>query len=146
MAAIVPAYRHGDDDIEVNAGRRTATLKVSNTGDRAIQVGSHFHFFEVNKSLLFQREEAYGMHLDLPAGTAVRFEAGDTKEITLTEFAGTRRIFGFNNLVDGGLDAAETKARALARMVERGFANGTPTAGAGKKKTAAKKAASKGNE
>lgn len=141
------SYQYGQDDIEINAGRRKATLKVSNTGDRAIQVGSHFHFFEANKSLLFDREKAYGMHLDLAAGTAVRFEAGDTKEVTLTDFAGTRRLFGFNNLVDGGLDAAETRVKALARMATLGYQHGTPAAGTPQKAPRAKNAtATKGKK
>lgn len=121
-----PKYDHRDSDIEINAGRPSVTLLVSNTGDRAVQVGSHFHFFEVNKALLFEREQAYGMHLDLPAGTGIRFEAGDTKEVTLTAFAGSRQLIGFNNLVDGGLDAEGTKRRALARMAEQQYRNGKP--------------------
>lgn len=123
-----PKYQHRENEIEINAGRPSVTLLVSNTGDRAVQVGSHYHFFEVNKALLFEREQAYGMHLDLPAGTGIRFEAGDTKEVTLTAFAGSRHIIGFNNLVDGGLDAEGTKARALARMKELKFLDGKPTA------------------
>lgn len=133
---ITPKYHHNEEEIEINAGRRSATLKVSNTGDRAVQVGSHFHFFEVNRALLFERELAYGMHLDIPAGTGVRFEPGDTKEIALTAFAGARFILGFNNLVDGGLDAAQTKVDALARMTEGRFKDGKPTARTG---SAAKK-------
>lgn len=121
-----PKYDHRDNEIEINAGRPSVTLLVSNTGDRAVQVGSHYHFFEVNKALLFEREQAYGMHLDLPAGTGIRFEAGDTKEVTLTAYAGSRHVVGFNNLVDGGLDSQATKARAMARMKELGFQNGKP--------------------
>lgn len=123
-----PTYNHKDEEIEINAGRPSVTLLVSNTGDRAVQIGSHFHFFETNKALLFERELAYGMHLDLPAGTGVRIEAGDTREVTLTAFAGSRRLIGFNNLVDGGLDSADTKIRAMERMNELGFRNGKPTA------------------
>lgn len=105
---------------------------MSNTGDRAVQVGSHFHFFEVNRALLFDREQAYGMHLDIPAGTGVRIEAGDTREVTLTAFAGSRCVIGFNGLVDGGLDARQTRIDALARMRERAFHDGVPqTGGAG---------------
>lgn len=121
-----PKYDHRDNEIEINAGRPSVTLLVSNTGDRAVQVGSHYHFFEVNKALLFEREQAYGMHLDLPAGTGIRFEAGDTKEVTLTAYAGSRHVVGFNNLVDGGLDSQATKARAMVRIKERGFQNGKP--------------------
>ncbi|GAA3863108.1 urease subunit beta [Leifsonia kafniensis] len=122
-----PKYQHGTDQLEINAGRPSVTLKVSNTGDRAVQIGSHYHFFEANKALLFEREKAYGMHLDIPAGTGVRFEPGDTKEITLTAFAGNRHIIGFNNLVDGGLDTEDTKIRALAKMRELGYKDGVPT-------------------
>nr|WP_104106375.1 urease subunit beta [Nocardioides sp. 616] len=127
-----PKYDHHDADIEINAGRATVTLSVTNTGDRGIQIGSHFHFFEVNRALLFERELAYGMHLDIPAGTGVRIEPGDTREVNLTAYAGTRRVIGFNNLVDGGLDAPHTRTRAMTRMVERGFQNGKPTQGDGK--------------
>lgn len=123
-----PKYHHSEDEIEINAGRPSVTLLVSNTGDRAVQVGSHYHFFEVNKALLFERELAYGMHLDLPAGTGIRFEAGDTKEVTLTAFAGNRHIIGFNNLVNGGLDSEATKIRAIALMNELKYQNGKPTA------------------
>ncbi|UWX98289.1 urease subunit beta [Arthrobacter zhaoxinii] len=121
-----PTYHHREEEIEINAGRPSVTLLVSNTGDRAVQVGSHFHFFETNKALLFERELAYGMHLDVPAGTGIRFEAGDTREVTLTAYAGNRRVIGFNNLVDGGLDSAATKIRAMARMKELGFSDGKP--------------------
>ncbi|MCC3301852.1 urease subunit beta [Arthrobacter sp. zg-Y895] len=122
-----PTYHHKQEDIEINAGRPSVTLLVSNTGDRAVQVGSHFHFFETNKALLFERELAYGMHLDVPAGTGIRFEAGDTREVTLTAYAGNRRVIGFNNLVDGGLDSAATKIRAMARIKELGFQDGKPS-------------------
>jgi urease subunit beta len=92
-------------EIELNAGRPTVTLTVANTGDRPIQVGSHFHFYEVNKALSFDREQALGMRLDIPAGTAVRFEPGDEREVTLVPFAGSRQVYGFNGLVNGSLDA-----------------------------------------
>jgi len=90
-------------DIEANAGRRTATVVVSNTGDRPIQVGSHYHFFEVNSALTFDRPTAYGMRLNIPAGTAVRFEPGEEKEVLLVDFAGERIIFGHHGLVNGPL-------------------------------------------
>ncbi|WAP50897.1 urease subunit beta [Arthrobacter sp. ATA002] len=122
-----PTYGHKEEDIEINAGRPSVTLLVSNTGDRAVQIGSHFHFFETNKALLFERELAYGMHLDVPAGTGIRIEAGDTREVTLTAYAGNRRVIGFNNLVDGGLDSAATKIRAMDRMKELKFQNGKPS-------------------
>ncbi|PPL19226.1 urease subunit beta [Microterricola pindariensis] len=135
-----PKYDHMSDEIEINAGRDSVRLTVSNTGDRAVQVGSHFHFFEVNKALLFEREKAYGTHLDIPAGTGVRFEPGDTKEVTLTAYAGTRHIIGFNNLVNGGLDSEDTKIQAIARMNELGYKNGKPTT----RPSAAKSGAAKG--
>jgi urease subunit beta len=91
------------DPIEANAGRRTATTTVTNRGDRPIQVGSHCHFFEVNRALDFDRNLAYGMRLNIPAGTAVRFEPGDTKEIELVSLGGTRTVYGINGLVNGKL-------------------------------------------
>ena len=91
-------------DITVNAGRRTVELTVANTGDRPIQVGSHFHFFEVNEALLFDRQEAYGMRLNIPSGVAARFEPGDEKTVTLTELKGKRIVHGLNNKTNGQLD------------------------------------------
>jgi len=90
--------------IELNVGRPTVTLTVGNTGDRPIQVGSHFHFYEVNTALRFDRQQARGMRLDIPAGTAVRFEPGDEREVNLVAFAGSRQVYGFNGLVNGSLD------------------------------------------
>src|SRR4051812_50199786 len=87
--------------IEINVGRPAVTLKVRNTGDRPIQVGSHYHFFEVNRALAFDRAAAFGMRLDIPSSTAVRFEPGDEKAVTLVPLAGKRYVYGFNNLVDG---------------------------------------------
>jgi urease beta subunit len=107
--------------IEANPGRRTVRLAVKNTGDRPVQIGSHFHFFEVNRALDFDRPAAYGMRLDIPAGTAVRFEPGEEKEIALTDFAGCRVIQGFNALVEGPLDAAGVRERALERLKQAGF-------------------------
>src|SRR5579883_61776 len=94
-----------EGEIELNAGRNTVVLQVGNTGDRPIQVGSHFHFFEVNRALQFDRGQARGMRLNIPAGTAVRFEPGDEKEVTLVALAGSREVYGLNNQVDGALDA-----------------------------------------
>jgi urease subunit beta len=93
-----------EGDIELNAGAATVTLTVANTGDRPIQVGSHYHFFETNPALDFDRARARGMRLDIPAGTAVRFEPGQTREVTLVPYGGKRRVFGFNQKVMGGLD------------------------------------------
>lgn len=110
-----------DEDIELNAGRKKAKLKAVNTGDRPIQIGSHYHFFEANKALDFDRAASFGMHLDIPAGTAVRFEPGEAKEVTLTEFGGTGEIVGLNNLTDGTTRSASRKAEALAKAKARGF-------------------------
>ncbi|QEW04134.1 urease subunit beta [Microbacterium lushaniae] len=127
-----PTYHHGPDEIEINAGRPTVTVNVTNTGDRPVQIGSHFHFFEVNSAMLFPREKAWGMHLDIPAGTGVRFEPGETKQVPLVAYAGARVVIGFNGLVNGGLDAPQTKVDAMRRLRERGFADGEPDSTAGK--------------
>lgn len=95
-----------EGSIELNAGRRQIALEVANTGDRPVQVGSHFHFYEVNRALRFDRAQARGMRLDIPAGTAVRFEPGDTREVRLVPYAGSREIYGFNALVEGPLEGA----------------------------------------
>ena len=97
-------------EIELNAGRASVTLEVRNTGDRPIQVGSHFHFFETNPSLEFDRAAAYGMRLDVAAGTAVRFEPGQTRTVTLVALAGDRKVYGFNAKVMGPLDAKRAKS------------------------------------
>lgn len=94
-----------EGEIELNAGKLQIRVSVANTGDRPIQVGSHYHFYEVNTALRFDREATKGMRLDIPAGTAVRFEPGDEKEVALVPFAGSREVYGFNNLVDGALGA-----------------------------------------
>ena len=90
-------------EIEINVGRPTVTLTVANTGDRPIQVGSHYHFYETNRALAFDREKARGFRLDIPAGTAVRFEPGQTRDVRLVAYAGARRVFGFNGKVNGAL-------------------------------------------
>ena len=92
-----------DDEIEINAGRKTVALSITNTGDRPIQVGSHYHFFETNPALAFEREQARGMRLDIAAGTAVRFEPGQTREVSLVAFAGERKIYGFRRQIMGSL-------------------------------------------
>jgi urease subunit beta len=99
--------------IEANAGRRTSPVLVKNTGDRPIQVGSHYHFLEVNRALTFDRASAYGMRLNIAAGTAVRFEPGEEKEIEVTEFGGARVIHGFNRLVEGALDNPDVREQAV---------------------------------
>jgi urease beta subunit len=109
---VIPGeYVLGEGDIVANEGRATVELVVANTGDRPIQVGSHFHFFEVNRALRFERAKAFGMRLNVPAGTAVRFEPGDEKRVTLVEIAGAKRVFGLNGLTDG-----QARDAALARL------------------------------
>ncbi|MBM3393749.1 MAG: urease subunit beta [Betaproteobacteria bacterium] len=110
-----------DGDIEINAGRRKVTVTAINTGDRPIQIGSHFHFFEVNKALEFDRAQAFGMHLDIAAGTAVRFEPGASKSVTLVEFGGTGEVFGLNSLTNGTTRNAARKNEALRRARDLGF-------------------------
>ena len=107
--------------VTANAGRKTLRVVVRNTGDRPIQVGSHYHFFETNRALGFDRAAAYGMRLNIPAGTAVRFEPGEEKEIELTEFGGAKVIHGFNGLVGGPIGAAGARERALQRAKKEGF-------------------------
>ncbi len=102
-------YILSDGDIELNANRRSARIVVRNSGDRPIQVGSHYHFFEVNTALNFDRNAAYGMRLDIPAGTAIRFEPGDEKEVPLVALSGARRVYGHNGLVNGTLAAGGSK-------------------------------------
>jgi urease beta subunit len=111
-------YLLGEGEIIANAGRRTAELEVANAGDRPVQVGSHFHFFEANRALRFDRARAFGMRLNIPAGTAVRFEPGDAKRVVLVEFGGARRIFGLNALTEGG--DRESALRRLAAWEARG--------------------------
>lgn len=106
-------YQFIDEPIEANAGRDTLKLIVSNIGDRPIQVGSHCHFFESNAWLSFDREKAYGMRLNIQAGTAVRFEPGDTSEVELVDLAGNRIVNGINGLVNGRLDDPPVKKRAF---------------------------------
>ena len=116
-------YIPSDEPVEINAGRPTVTLPVWNTGDRAIQVGSHFHFLEANRALRFDREAAYGMRLDIPAGAAVRFEPGDRKDVALVAIGGTRRIHGLNGLTNGNLDSPPGRIQALLHMERQGFAH-----------------------
>jgi len=110
-------------EIELSSGRPTATLTVTNHGDRPVQVGSHFHFFEVNRALDFERGRAFGMHLDIPAGTAVRFEPGDEREVELVALGGDREVHGLNMLT-GGSTSDDHREAALARGRERGFVRG----------------------
>ena len=115
------------DEIEYNVGRPVTTLTVRNTGDRPIQVGSHYHLFEVNRFLDFDREAAFGMHLNIPSTTAIRFEPGDSKQVEAVAYGGKRRVIGFNSLVEGyaGEEDAPTyyptRERAIRRMQRLGF-------------------------
>ena len=116
-------YILAEGSIPCNEGRHTVQITVINTGDRPVQVGSHFHFFEVNRQLLFPRAEAYGMRLNIAAGTAVRFEPGEEKDVVLVVFGGSRVIYGFSNLVDGRLDDHGTKERAMRKLADSSFKN-----------------------
>ena len=125
VGAIIP----GKGEIEINAGRPVTKLKVRNTGDRPVQIGSHFHFFEVNRAIEFDREKAFGKHLNIPAATAVRLEPGMEQEVELVPYAGKQVVYGFNNLVDGWV-GAEGKSRynpdmtkAMKKVAELGFSN-----------------------
>jgi urease beta subunit len=119
-------YLLAEHPIELNAGRPTASVEVNNTGDRPIQVGSHFHFFEVNKALRFDRAAAYGMRLDLPSGTGVRFEPGEIKTVRLVAFGGERRVYGGSGLVNGELDDASVRKKAFQRLRAGGFGDTAP--------------------
>ncbi len=124
MAGDSNRYLLADEPIEINAGRRTARLTVSNTGDRPVQVGSHYHFFECNRALVFDRPVALGMRLNIPSGLAVRFEPGDTREVELVELGGLHRALGFNNLCDGSATTERGVRDALRRAREGGFVDG----------------------
>jgi urease subunit beta len=106
--------------IELNVGRERVTVSVANTGDRAVQVGSHYHFFEVNRALAFDRLKAYGMRLDIPSGTAIRFEPGQSHTVTLVAYAGARNVFGFAGLVNGHLERPRPASQ------QAGAARGAP--------------------
>ena len=111
-----------DTPIQANVDRETVTIEVANTAGRPIQVGSHFHFFEANKALVFPRRLAFGKHLNIPAGTAVRFEPGDRKTVTLVAFAGAQEVYGLNGLTQGAATEAEIEA-AMQRANALGFGN-----------------------
>lgn len=110
-----------NDDIKANVGYKTKTVSVANTGDRPIQVGSHYHFFEVNKDLEFDREEAFGMRLNIPASTAVRFEPGEKKNVILVEIGGNKEVHGFNGLTNGKYTNAKVKSSAIDKMKKQNF-------------------------
>jgi len=120
----VGGYVCAAEPVPFNEQRPVTTLRVRNTGDRPVQVGSHFHFFEVNRELEFDRAAAFGLHLNLPASTALRFEPGDERDVDLVPYGGKREVYGFNNLVDGptsGEFGEAQKARAVEASVLRGF-------------------------
>jgi len=123
MSGVGPigGYVHPADDIELNAGRERTGLTVANLGDRPIQVGSHYHFAEANRALSFDRLGAYGKRLDIPAGTAIRFEPGDRRTVQLVPFAGARVVHGGHGLVDGPLDAPGARERFKAALIAHGF-------------------------
>lgn len=116
IGEIIPANR----DITLNEGKKTVTILVANKGDRPVQVGSHYHFFEVNKCLSFDREKAYGYHLDIASGTSVRFEPGEEKEVQLTEMGGRKRVFGLNDLTRAQV-GEDTKATSMETAKLKGF-------------------------
>jgi len=121
-AAVIPGgIILGEGDIVAFNGRQTVEIIVANTGDRPIQVGSHCHFFEANRALRFDRERAYGFRLQVPAGTAVRFEPGEDKRVTLVSIGGNRVAYGINGLVNGRLDDPNVKAKAMTAAREQGF-------------------------
>lgn len=120
----VGGYVCRKEDVSFHADLPVTKLKVRNTGDRPVQVGSHFHFFEVNRALEFDRAAAFGQHLNIPASTAIRFEPGDEREVALVPYLGKRAVYGFNNLVDGattGKTAEVRRAKAIAAAAKRGF-------------------------
>ncbi len=119
MQMIPGEYFLSDKSIIANIGKSVISISIMNTGDRPIQVGSHTHFFEVNKALEFPRKQSYGKHLNIPAGTSVRFEPGETKTVELTEFGGKKIVYGFSGLVNGGL--GEKQAEAFKKASDKGF-------------------------
>ncbi|MDX3238929.1 urease subunit beta [Streptomyces sp. ME03-5709C] len=148
-----PRYQYGDGPIEINAGRRTVKVTVRNTGDRAVQVGSDYHFFEVNSALEFDRDITLGMHLNIAAGTAVRFEPGGTHEVELCTYAGTGRLHGFSGLLNGSVRSHPARVEAVSRALRRGFrgagqekaADGTGGGKQGPGKSGARKNTEKGS-
>jgi len=119
---VIPGeYILSSDPIVCNGNKKTVSITVSNTGDRPCQVGSHTHFFEVNKALDFPREQAYGYRLNIPAGTSIRFEPGDSREVELCELGGKRIVYGFNGLTMGGLNSKMGKQAALEKAKKLGF-------------------------
>jgi urease subunit beta len=138
IKACVPVggYVCGKEEISFHGMLEVTTLTVRNTGDRPVQVGSHFHFFEVNRALEFDRAAAFGQHLNIPAATALRFEPGDEREVKVVPYEGKRSVYGFNNLVDGpttGKTAAAKKEKAVAAAAKRGFRSPAAKSKSGKR-------------
>ncbi|MFJ6073832.1 urease subunit beta [Streptomyces sp. NPDC093065] len=143
-----PRYQYGDGPIEINAGRRSLKVTVRNTGDRAVQVGSDYHFFEANSALEFDRDATLGMHLNIAAGTSVRFEPGGTREVELCAYAGTGRLTGFSGLLNGSVKSHPARVEAVSRALQRGFRGTGGTGGPQKaepEKGGAKKSKKKGS-
>lgn len=130
MSTPADRYRLRPEPVPLAPGRRRARLTVTNTGDRPVQVGSHFHFFEANRALVFDRATAFGMRLDIPAGTAVRFEPGDTREVGLVALGGTGRVLGLNRLTEGSVRTPQARREALERARRGGFGD-APDGGEG---------------
>ncbi len=116
-------YILADTPIECNVGRPIANITVVNTGDRPVQIGSHYHFFEVNKQMEFDREKAFGMRLNIPAGTAVRFEPGEEKDVVLVSLGGNRNVYGFSNLTNGDTTTEASKQKAMELIAIQQFKN-----------------------
>jgi len=114
-------YILAEGNVQCNVGRNTIKIPVVNTGDRPVQIGSHFHFFEINKQIEFDREKSFGMRLNIAAGTAVRFEPGEEKEVELVEFGGNRLVFGINNLTNGSTNDEGIKKEALKNLSAKNF-------------------------
>jgi urease beta subunit len=122
----IGGYLHPAAEIEINEGRPVVNLSVSNLGDRPVQVGSHYHFAEANRALRFDRGAAYGLRLDIPAGTAVRFEPGQTLSVRLVPYGGARRVYGGHGLVAGELDQPGARERFRTELARAGFEDGEP--------------------
>lgn len=116
-------YILNEANIICNAGRKTVNVTVVNTGDRPVQIGSHFHFFEINRQMSFDREKSFGMRLNIAAGTAVRFEPGEETEVSLVEFGGKKIISGFNNLTNGKIKSVKVRSKAFIRIFLKRFKN-----------------------
>ncbi|UGQ12732.1 urease subunit beta [Yinghuangia sp. ASG 101] len=138
-------YIYGDDPVEINAGRRTLTVTVRNRGDRPVQIGSHYHFFEVNAALEFDRTPTLGMRLNIPAGTSVRIEPGATREVELVAYGGTGRLVGFSGLLNGSVISHAARVEAVRRAIEQGFQAADDSAASGKSHNSSGSKSTKGS-